>query len=53
MTIALTVMLFIQPLAGRISDRVGRKPMMIFFGIGATLFTYPIFAALGADARRR
>jgi MHS family alpha-ketoglutarate permease-like MFS transporter len=46
MTVALTVMLFIGPIAGRISDRVGRKPMMIFFGVGATLFTYPIFATL-------
>jgi MFS transporter, MHS family, alpha-ketoglutarate permease len=46
MTVALMVMLLIQPLAGRLSDRIGRKPMMIFFGVGATLFTYPIFAAL-------
>jgi MFS transporter, MHS family, alpha-ketoglutarate permease len=46
MTAALTLMLLIQPLAGRLSDRIGRKPMMIFFGIGATLFTYPIFATL-------
>lgn len=46
MTVALLVMLLIQPLAGRLSDRVGRKPMMIFFGVGATLFTYPIFATL-------
>src|SRR5256885_4379166 len=46
MTVALTVMLFIGPAAGRVSDYVGRKLMMLFFGIGATLFTYPIFAAL-------
>lgn len=46
MTVALTIMLAIGPIAGRISDRVGRKPMMIFFGIGATLFTYPIFVTL-------
>jgi MHS family alpha-ketoglutarate permease-like MFS transporter len=46
MTLALIVMLLIQPLAGRLSDRVGRKPLMIFFGVSATLFTYPIFAAL-------
>jgi MHS family alpha-ketoglutarate permease-like MFS transporter len=46
MTVALTVMLLIQPLAGRISDAVGRKPMMIFFGTGAALLTYPIFTAL-------
>jgi MHS family alpha-ketoglutarate permease-like MFS transporter len=46
MTVALTVMLFIGPIAGRISDRIGRRPMMIFFGIGATVFTYPIFVRL-------
>ena len=46
MTVALGVMLVIQPLAGRLSDRIGRKPLMIFFGIGATLFTYPLFLAL-------
>ena len=46
MTVALGVMLIIQPLAGSLSDRVGRKPLMIFFGIGATLFTYPLFLAL-------
>jgi MHS family alpha-ketoglutarate permease-like MFS transporter len=46
MTVALTLMLLMQPLAGRLSDRIGRKPMMIFFGVGATLFTYPIFSTL-------
>ena len=46
MTLALTIMLLIQPLAGRLSDRVGRKPLMIFFGVCATVFTYPIFATL-------
>ena len=46
MTIALALMLVIQPIAGRISDAVGRRPMMIFFGAGAMLFTYPIFTAL-------
>ena len=46
MTVALLIMLLIQPLAGRLSDRIGRKPMMIFFGVGATVFTYPIFSTL-------
>ncbi|HEX6410273.1 MAG TPA: MFS transporter, partial [Sphingomicrobium sp.] len=46
MTVALTVMLLVQPFAGRLSDRVGRRPLMIFFGATATLFTYPIFVTL-------
>ncbi len=46
MTVALMIMLLIQPLAGRLSDRVGRKPLMIFFGVSATLFTFPIFVTL-------
>ncbi|WP_294122624.1 MFS transporter [Sphingomonas sp.] len=46
MTIALACMLIIQPLAGRLSDKVGRRPLMIFFGVTATIFTYPIFVTL-------
>lgn len=46
MTVALAIMLVLQPLAGRLSDKVGRRPVMIFFGICGTLFTYPLFAAL-------
>jgi MHS family alpha-ketoglutarate permease-like MFS transporter len=46
MTVALLVLLLIQPLAGRLSDFTGRRPVMMFFGICGTLFTYPIFATL-------
>ena len=46
MTVALTIMLLLQPLAGRLSDFVGRRPLMIFFGVTGMLFTYPIFATL-------
>jgi MHS family alpha-ketoglutarate permease-like MFS transporter len=46
MTVALAVMMLIQPLAGRLSDRIGRKPLMIAFGVCGTLFTYPIFTML-------
>ncbi|MEO6434042.1 MAG: MFS transporter [Sphingomicrobium sp.] len=45
-TAALACMLVLQPFAGKLSDRIGRRPMMIFFGIGATFLTYPIFSAL-------
>jgi MHS family alpha-ketoglutarate permease-like MFS transporter len=46
MTAGLACMMLLQPLAGALSDRVGRKPLMIFFGASATLFTYPLFTAL-------
>lgn len=36
----------LQPVAGGLSDRIGRKPLMIAFGIAGCLFTYPIFVAL-------
>jgi MHS family alpha-ketoglutarate permease-like MFS transporter len=48
MTVALAVMLLLQPLAGRLSDFVGRRPLMIGFGVCGLLFTYPIFSTLAA-----
>ncbi len=36
----------LQPVAGALSDRIGRKPLMIFFGITGVLFTYILFDAL-------
>jgi MHS family alpha-ketoglutarate permease-like MFS transporter len=50
MTVALAIMLLLQPIAGRLSDKFGRRPLMIFFGVCGTLFTYPIFVTL-ADTR--
>ena len=46
MTIALAVFIMLQPIAGALSDRVGRKPIMIFFGLCGALFTYPLFSAI-------
>jgi MHS family alpha-ketoglutarate permease-like MFS transporter len=43
---ALFVFMLLQPLVGALSDRIGRKPVMIAFGVGGLLFTYPIFRAL-------
>ncbi|RZL73680.1 MAG: MFS transporter, partial [Sphingomonas sp.] len=42
----LFVFMLLQPIAGGLSDKIGRKPLMVGFGIAGVLFTYPIFAAL-------
>jgi MHS family alpha-ketoglutarate permease-like MFS transporter len=43
---ALFVFMCAQPLAGALSDRIGRKPLMVAFGVLGLLLTYPIFVAL-------
>ncbi|MER7758126.1 MFS transporter [Streptomyces sp. NPDC097619] len=43
---ALTVFMLLQPLAGALSDRIGRRPLLIAFGIGGTFGTVPLLAAL-------
>jgi len=43
----LVIALMIQPLLGALSDRIGRKPVLLFFGIGATLCTVPLLTLLG------
>jgi len=42
----LFVFMLLQPVAGGLSDKIGRKPLMVGFGIAGVLFTYPIFTAL-------
>ncbi len=36
----------LQPLVGAVSDRIGRRPILIAFGIFGTLFTVPIMTAI-------
>lgn len=43
---ALFVFMLLQPLAGALSDRVGRKPLMVGFGLAGVVLTVPIFTAL-------
>lgn len=44
--IALSGFMLLQPLFGWLSDRIGRRAMLIAFGLGATLFTAPILTQL-------
>ncbi|HEY0212387.1 MAG TPA: MFS transporter [Paenirhodobacter sp.] len=44
--ITLFIFMCLQPVAGALSDKIGRKPLMIFFGVCGVLFTYPIFSTL-------
>ena len=43
---ALFLFMLLQPVAGALSDRVGRRPLMIGFGIAGLLLTYPILRTL-------
>lgn len=45
---AATLFLFmlLQPLVGALSDKIGRRPILIAFGVLGTLFTYPILTTL-------
>ncbi|WP_410638672.1 MFS transporter [Amycolatopsis sp. lyj-346] len=38
----------LQPVFGRLSDRIGRRPLLLFFGIGGTLLTVPLMTVMGS-----
>ena len=46
--LTLLVFMFVQPLVGALSDRVGRRPVLMTFGVLGTLGTVPLLSALGA-----
>ncbi|KQM67750.1 alpha-ketoglutarate permease [Sphingomonas sp. Leaf17] len=40
--------MLLQPAAGALSDRIGRRPLMIAFGVLGMIFTVPIFSGIAA-----
>ncbi|MFB0874816.1 MULTISPECIES: MFS transporter [unclassified Sphingobium] len=42
----LFLFMLLQPVAGALSDRIGRKPLLVGFGLLGVICTYPLFATL-------
>ena len=47
---ALVVFMLLQPLYGHLSDRIGRRPLLLFFGVGGVLVTWPILSTLAGTS---
>ncbi|MEV6431547.1 MFS transporter [Nocardia sp. NPDC051463] len=44
--VALLAFVVLQPLSGALSDRIGRRKLLMFFGVAGTLLTVPIMTVL-------
>lgn len=44
--LGLIFLMLIQPIGGMISDRVGRKPLLLWFGFGGLVYTYVLITYL-------
>ena len=43
---ALIFLMLLQPIGGSISDRVGRRPLLVWFGVGGVFYTYVLITYL-------
>lgn len=44
--VTLIFLMVVQPIGGMVSDRVGRKPVLVFFGVGGVIYTYVLITFL-------
>ncbi|TSJ42038.1 MFS transporter [Fluviicola chungangensis] len=44
--VSLLIFVILQPLFGALSDKIGRKPLLVGFGVLGTIFTVPLLTAL-------
>lgn len=44
--VSLLIFVILQPLFGALSDKIGRKPLLVSFGILGSLFTVPLLTSL-------
>ena len=44
--IGLTFLMLLQPVGGLISDKVGRRPLLLWFGVGGLFYTYVLITYL-------
>ena len=44
--LGLIFLMLLQPVGGLLSDRVGRKPLLVFFGVGGVIYTYVLITYL-------
>ncbi|MCO5130269.1 MAG: MFS transporter [Xanthobacteraceae bacterium] len=44
--VALIILMVLQPVGGYVSDRVGRRSLLVFFGVGGVLFTWVLYFVL-------
>ncbi|WP_435372427.1 MFS transporter [Streptomyces ficellus] len=48
-TLSLAFFALLQPLGGLLSDRYGRKPLLLFFGVGFALLSVPLLRSIGGS----